>query len=219
MLIYVLPMIFIIMNWRHGIHSAIALIMVTTSSGFLSQIIRIPNTLHVFSTSVNDVDVHDLQADLIRENLNQCHGILHSSGVRELNDLMYLTDQQICEMRLNQFDRQSIIRIKKSLISNSDGKYDNFQKRDLSTQRFGAFDRKVLSRFDIEEKQDFEMQTISSDNDVYKGTLFSVAQCQQLNRMSEYYAYSRNKIANGGWSNHLYTLTSQHMACEVRQSI
>ena len=79
----------------------------------------------------------------------------------------------------------------------------------------GAFDRKVLSRFEVEERQDFDIRTICSENDVYTGQLFSIEQCEQLNRMSEHHAYKQIGTINSGWTDQIYTLTAQHMACKV----
>ena len=163
------------------------------------------------------VDAHDLQAELNTKDLNLCHGILHATGVRELKDLIHLTDEQMADMRLDTFDRQNILRVKDKLIYESSIYQVSNAHRELSTQRDGAFDRKVLSRFEVEERHDFSMQTICSDNEVCKGVLFSIEQCRQLNRMSEFYAYSQIGVINSGWSDQIYTLTAQHMACKVRQ--
>jgi hypothetical protein len=62
--------------------------------------------------------------------------------------------------------------------------------------------------------QDFAIQTICADNNVYTGQLFSIEQCEQLNRMSEHYAYKQIGTIKGGWTDQIYTLTAQHMACK-----
>jgi len=165
-----------------------------------------------------EVDVHDLQAELITEDLALCHGILHAAGIRELKDLINLTDEQIADLGLDTFDRQNICLVKDKLNRSSSCVGNDYRQRKLlSTQRDGAFDRRALSRFEVEEKQDFSLQAICSDNEVYKGVLFNVEQCEQLNRMSEHYAYSQIGVINGGWSDQIYTLTAQHMACKVRR--
>ena len=196
--------------------SAVILLILPVSSAFLGQLRRTPN-IAISSTKVDgvEIEVHDLQSELNTADLNLCHGVLHAAGIREIKDLINLTEEQIADMRLDTFDQRNILRVKDKLNKSSSSYASNTQ-RVLSTQRHGAFDRKVLSRFEVEEKHDFSMQTICSDNEVYKGVLFNVEQCGQLNRMSEHHAYSQIGVINGGWSDQIYTLTAQHMACKVR---
>eukprot|EP00568_Trieres_chinensis_P001396 CAMPEP_0183292244 /NCGR_PEP_ID=MMETSP0160_2-20130417/1366_1 /TAXON_ID=2839 ORGANISM="Odontella Sinensis, Strain Grunow 1884" /NCGR_SAMPLE_ID=MMETSP0160_2 /ASSEMBLY_ACC=CAM_ASM_000250 /LENGTH=350 /DNA_ID=CAMNT_0025453165 /DNA_START=52 /DNA_END=1104 /DNA_ORIENTATION=+ len=188
------------------------------SYAFLCHLGRTPIRTALFSTTLDEagIDVHDLQAELIKEDLALCHGILHAVGIRELKDLINLTKEQIVDLGLDTFDRQNIFRVKDKLNKSSSfaSNYYHAQRKLISTQRYGAFDRRVLPRFEVEEKQDFSMETICSDNEVYKGVLFNVEQCKQLNRMSEHYAYRRIGVINGGWSDQIYTLTAQHMACK-----
>ena len=189
-------------------------------SAFLCHLGKVPVRTVLLSTTVYEaeVDVHDLQAELITEDLALCHGILHAAGIRELKDLINLTDEQIADLGLDTFDRQNICLVKDKLNRSSSCVGNDYRQRKLlSTQRDGAFDRRALSRFEVEEKQDFSLQAICSDNEVYKGVLFNVEQCEQLNRMSEHYAYSQIGVINGGWSDQIYTLTAQHMACKVRR--
>ena len=143
----------------------------------------------LFSTTVgkNEIDIlimHDLQAELDTEHLTLCHGLLHASGVRELKDIINLTEEQMMDMGIDTFDMRNILRVKDKLLlnANADGSATTTSCRELSTQRYGAFDRKVLSRFEVEETHDFDMQVICSENEVYKGQLFSIEQCEQLNR-------------------------------------
>ncbi|KAL7526173.1 hypothetical protein ACHAXR_003092, partial [Thalassiosira sp. AJA248-18] len=202
------------MMYLHHIQFAFAGVLLTlhTSSAFLGGLNRTP--FRALSSTVEEVeiDVHDLQSELNTEDLSLCHGILHAAGIRELRDLINLTEDQIIEMGIDTLDRRNIIRVQEKL--NMNGSDASKAPWELSTQRDGAFDRKVLSRFEVEEKQDFAMQAICSDNEVYKGKLFSVEQCEQLNRMSEHYAYSQMGIVNAGWTDQIYTLTAQHMACK-----
>ena len=199
------------------------LIFVSTSmticSAFLqSQIqIRVPiKPTYAFSISVGEEDVHDLQAELNAEGLSLCHGILHSSGVREMRDLIHLTDEQMVSLGIDSFDTRNINRIKESMASNGcNVDRESAVVRELTTVRDGAFDRKILSRFEVEEKHNFDMKTICLDNEIYTGKLFSVKQCEHLNRMSEHYAYSQIGTINSGWTDQIYTLTAQHMACKV----
>ncbi len=187
------------------------------SCAFLCHLGRTPIRNALFLTSLDEAEVdavHDLQAELIKEDLALCHGILHSVGIREVKDLINLTTEQIVDLGLDNFDQQNIFRVKDKLYK----KTNSFASKQLiSTKRNGAFDRRVLSRFEVEEKQDFSMEAICSDNEVYKGVLFNVEQCKQLNRMSEHYAYKQIGVINGGWSDQIYTLTAQHMACKVRR--
>ena len=86
----------------------------------------------------------------------------------------------------------------------------------LSTLINGAFvNTKRLSRFEVAKPHDFDFKCISADHDIFTGRLFSVEQCAQLNRMSEYHAYKgMGSEIDSGWTNQIYTLTAQHMACE-----
>jgi hypothetical protein len=155
-------------------------------SAFLSRWSSGPLTIRapLFSTTVgkNEIDIlmHDLQAELDTEQLTLCHGLLQASGVRELKDIINLTEEQMMDMGIDTFDMRNILRVKDKLLNTNDGSATSC--RELSTQRYGAFDRKVLSRFEVEETHDFDMQVICSENEVYKGQLFSIEQCEQLNR-------------------------------------
>ena len=142
----------------------------------------------LFSTTVEKnemIDIlmmHDLQAELDTEHLTLCHGLLHASGVRELRDIINLTEEQMMDMGIDTFDMRNILRVKDKLLNTNDGSATTTSCRELSTQRYGAFDRKILSRFEVEETHNFDMQVICSENEVYKGQLFSIEQCEQLNR-------------------------------------
>ena len=81
-----------------------------------------------------EVDVHDLQVELNNEGLDLCHGILHSSGVRELSDIQYLTEEQIVNMGIEGYDKQNIERLKETLSGGGDG---GKVLRELSTSRDG----------------------------------------------------------------------------------
>jgi len=86
---------------------------------------------------VEEVDIHDLQAELNAENLNLCHGILHSSGVRELSDIQYLTEEQIVDMGIDAFDKRNIDRVKEKLSKKNSNNDGGKMPRELSTQRDG----------------------------------------------------------------------------------
>ena len=118
-------------------------LILSTSSAFLGgHLTRNPRRVYLSistSTSAGEVDVHDLQVELNSEDLNLCHGILHSSGVRELSDIQYLTEGQIVDMGIDAFDKQNIDRVKDKLskISNGVGDGGNNMLRELSTHRDG----------------------------------------------------------------------------------
>lgn len=199
--------------------SLLSISMLTTCSAFLQGQMQIREPIkptYAFSIPVEEEDIHDLQAELNAEGLGLCHGILHSSGVREVTDLIHLTDVQMVSLGIDSFDTRNIHRVKESMTKNHcnvDG--ENDVVRELSTVRDGAFDRRALSRFEVEEKHNFDMKTVCSDNEVYTGKLFSVKQCEQLNRMAEHHAYSQIGTINSGWTDQIYTLTAQHMVCKV----
>lgn len=159
--------------------------------------------------------INDLQSELNAEGLGLCHGILHASGVRRLSDLKALTPDQITRMGVDNFDSRELVRVMNKLTFRNDGEQQQ-QQRKLSALVDGAFDRPSLGRFDVIPRQDFEMQVICAKNDIFKGRLFTVEQCEQLNRMAEYHAYksiATNSIG-AGWTNEIYTLTAQHMQCK-----
>ncbi|KAL3903477.1 MAG: hypothetical protein SGILL_010428 [Bacillariaceae sp.] len=158
-------------------------------------------------------DTPDLQTELNSEDLGLCHGILHASGVRSLSDLQALTEEQITDMGVDNFDRRNIRRVMEKLSSavQKDSTLPT-KTRELSTVVDGAFD--TPKRFDAEDKQEFCLETISSENDVFKGRLFTQKQCRQLNRMAEYHAYRGIGSIGAGWTNVMYTLTAQHMLCK-----
>jgi len=169
----------------------------------------------VTSTDASTVPiVHDLQSELNAEGLGLCHGMLHASGVRHLSDLKSLTSDQITRMGFDVFDIRELARVMDKLTLCDAGEHE---QRELSALVDGAFDRPSIGRFDPLPQQDFEMQVICQQNDIYKGRLFTVEQCEQLNRMSEYHAYKRRSATNtigAGWTNEIYTLTAQHMLCK-----
>ena len=164
--------------------SAGILLIAHISSAFLGSSRRAPTICTICSTVVDGVfepsDVHDLLvSDLKTADLTLCHGILHSAGVRELQDIVNLTEEQINDMGIDNFDHHSIQKITNELHMH--GVVRN-TLRQLSSSRDGAFDRKILSRFEVEEPNNFSMQVICADNEVFKGKLFTIAQCEQLNR-------------------------------------
>ena len=173
-------MIYVQIQYTFGVMLAVLHI----GSAFLSRSSR-PPTIRatLFSTTVGKIEIdflHNLQAELDTAGLTLCHGLLHASGIRELKDIINLTEEQMMDMGIDTFDMRNILRVKDKLLNKNDGSASSY--RELSTQRHGAFDRKVLSRFEVEETHDFDMQVICSENEVYKGQLFSIEQCEQLNR-------------------------------------
>ncbi|CAB9507624.1 P4Hc [Seminavis robusta] len=190
-----------------------------------------PSSLGVTATSIDDGTgtlVHDLQAELNGEDLGLCHGILHASGVRRLGDLKGLTDEDIRNMGADSFDRRNIQRVMKDLngqfgTQSADGDIGTQEdpqahpaNKLLTTSVDGAFDNnnKILQRFEAVREQEFCIEPICLEHDVFKGRLFTVDQCEQINRMAEYHAYSKLGVIGGGWTNEMYTLTAQHIQCK-----
>lgn len=167
--------------------------------------------LHAAAPAIIAGAVSDLQTELNGEDLGLCHGILHASGVRRLNDLGTLTEDQITSMGVDNLDRRNIRRVMDKL---QNGSTLPSETRKLSTIVEGAFDRRIPERFEAAEKQDFCLEAISSENDVWKGRLFTEKQCRQINRMAEYHAYRGIGTIGAGWTNLMYTLTAQHMLCK-----
>lgn len=115
---------------------AVSLLIPTTCSAFLGgHLTSSPFRARLStSASVEEVDIHDLQSELNSEGLNLCHGIMHASGVRELSDIQYLTEDQILDMGIDQFDKQNIKHVQERLSNDS---HHLHQLRELSTQRDG----------------------------------------------------------------------------------
>uniref|UniRef100_A0A7S0FJM2 Fe2OG dioxygenase domain-containing protein n=1 Tax=Minutocellus polymorphus TaxID=265543 RepID=A0A7S0FJM2_9STRA len=196
---------------RAGLHATI----VTSSNGEAANTAR-------------EVEADLFQADLNRVGLSLCHGILHASGCRRLSDLRELTSAQIMTMGADAFDRPVIRRVMDDLEKiqtdrcNGGGADSNVSNdvsstaANLSTLVDGAFvsTTKTRSRFEEETKREFDLEVICAENDIFKGRLFTPEECAQLNRMSEYHAYKGTGTVGAGWTNEIYTLTAQHMACE-----
>lgn len=150
----------------------------------------------------------DLQTELNSEGLGLCHGILHASGVRHLSDMKSLTNLQITNMGVDSCDRRNLIRVIDGLDDSPN------TQRMLSTVVDGAFDRTIPKRFEKTPEQDFCIQIVCEENDIFRGRLFTEEQCMQINRMAEYHAYRGIGTIGAGWTNELYTLTAQHMQCK-----
>jgi len=191
------------------------------------------NTATAASASLA-AEANQFQVELDKAGLSLCHGILHASGCRRLSDLRKLTPDQIETMGADAFDRPVIHRVMEEQnkimyyqdnyginndgsITTTDDDVNVNNNHQLSTLVDGAFvnkNRKTLSRFEVATPQDFNFEVICAKNDIFKGRLFTKEQCDQLNRMSEYHAYGELDTVNTGWTNEIYTLTAQHMACK-----
>lgn len=170
-------------------------------------------------TSITGVAESDqFVADLKAAGLSLCHGILHASGCRTLGDLAMLDANDLKAMGADAFDHPAILRAVANLDNNGQEEGSGYATTrsnicNISTQVSGAFDKKKRGRFEEETQQDFFLEAICKDNNIFKGTLFTPEQCNQLMRMSEYHAYKGIGSNWAGWTNEIYTLTAQHMAC------
>lgn len=168
------------------------------------------STTQLYSTK----DKADLQSELDAEGLGLCHGILHASGVRRLSDMKGLSPYQIDSMGAgNADDRSNMLRVIDNHATPESTATTNDQQ-DFSTCVDGAFDRKPVSRFEATPQQDFGLEVICEENNVFKGRIFTKEQCLQISRMAEYHAYRRIGTAGVGWTDQIYTLTAQHMQCK-----
>jgi hypothetical protein len=144
--------------------------------------------------------------------------MLHASGCRKISDLRLLTTDQIETMGTDSFDRIVLRRVMANQSRIMNDQVCDAGEVYLSTSTDGAFaNRKLLTQFEVPMEQDFQFEVICAKNDIFKGRLFTLEQCAQLNRMSEYHAYRASVMGNmnsSGWTDQIYTLTSQHMACE-----
>lgn len=185
------------------------------------------NSIGEVATTARAAEADQFQADLNRVGLSLCHGILHASGCRRLSDLRKLTSAQIATMGADAFDRPVILRVMAALDKiqhdQDNGKTGgggsiggSSTAVNLSTLVNGAFvHSNTRSRFEEEMKHEFDIEVICAKNDIFKGRLFTPEQCAQLNRMSEYHAYKGTGKVGAGWTNEIYTLTAQHMACNA----
>jgi hypothetical protein len=166
---------------------------------------------HATSTAAVAAPPNDLKAELDAEGLGLCHGILHASGVRRLTDIQALTKSQITDMGVDSFDRRNLFRVMDDLHSISLPP----PQQELSTLVYGAFERKTPEGLEEEpQKQDFLLQVVCAEHDIFQGRLFTEEQCRQISRMAEYHAYRGISTIGAGWTNELYTLTAQHMQCK-----
>lgn len=157
----------------------------------------------------------DLQSELHAQGLGLCHGVLHACGVRCLADLKTLTSAQLESMRLegaaDAFDYKTILAFMSTELHDKDDEIEEPPNK-LSTSISGAFDRPTRGRFEAETSQNFDFKTI--EKDIFRGQLFTVEQCEQMNRMAEYHAYRGIGTIGAGWTNEIYTLTAQHLQCK-----
>jgi hypothetical protein len=172
-----------------------------------------PPAAKPISVTLATTPITDLQSELDAKGLGDCHGILHASGVRRLIDLQTITDSQITDMKADDRARSKILKVKHDLEEKNT---NDSELNTISTVVDGAFDRPVPGRFDAPWSQDFDIQVVSAEHDIFRARLFTVEQCEQINRMAEYHAYPhRNRAQFGhGWTNKLYTLTAQHLLCK-----
>ena len=173
------------------------------------------STKRIWSHACLEMD-HDLQTELNVEGLGLCHGILHASGLRRLSDMTMLTDAEITSMGFDNIDKNNILRVIEKLESNPNMDVDMDVPEpsiQICTLIDGAFDRKPVARFEEVPKQDFCIEVLSAEHNVYKGRLFTKDQCDQINRMSEHNHYKNIGTIGAGWTNEIFTLTAQHMEC------
>ena len=154
----------------------------------------------------------NLSEELTARGLGLCHGVLHASGVRHVSDLLHLTEDQMDEMGIDNWDRRVIRQVQKSLKVPKNN--NNRSNPKLSASVDGAFCLPVWERFeeDPTPDHDFAFETLAPG--VFKGRIFTIEQCEQLSRMAEYHAYRGIGTVGAGWTCQYYTLTAQHMLCK-----
>jgi hypothetical protein len=113
-----------------------------------------------------------------------------------------LTPSQIAGLKISEGDRSKLMRVVDKL--ELDTTIEQLPENQLSTLVNGAFWSGVLV-----PQQDFCIEAICEENDIFKGRLFTKEQCLQLSRMAENHAYS-----GAGWTDTVYTLTAQHLLCK-----
>ena len=178
-------------------------------------------SLHVAtSTAIRDDDLDVTAAarateadqfyvELEKAGLSLCHGALHASGCRRLADLRKLTPTQITTMGTDVFDLKCLHRVMadQNMIMHDQDNGNNDEciaAVNLCTVVNGVFvNTKRLSRFEVATPHDFDFQVISSEHDIFTGRLFTLEQCDVLNRMSEYHAYKGMDKVGAGWTNEI----------------
>jgi hypothetical protein len=158
----------------------------------------------------------NLSEELTARGLGLCYGVLYASGVRHVSDLLHLTEDQMDEMGIDNWDRRVIRQVQKSLKipTTTTTTNDNQPNPTLSTSVYGAFYLPLWERFEVDPtpNHDFAFQTLAPG--VFKGRIFTIEQCNQLSRMAEYHAYRGIGTVGAGWTCQYYTLTAQHMLCK-----
>ena len=223
------------MTKRLSILTVVATVLL--SSPLISAWIAVPSMLMSEQRSTRSrsrlleavVSTPDLQAELDAEGLGLCHGILHASGVRCLDDIKGFLPDQITNMGVDNFDRREMDRViaklilKNSTRSNGSRRFDNKDNEEKKEEEKpvvlctvisdDVFDNNISIR-ENNEKQDFGIIVVNKDHNIFKGRLFTEEQCEQIIRMAEYAAYGSIGTIGDGWGNEIYTLTAQHMPCK-----
>lgn len=143
------------------------------------------------AASMKASEAHRFRADLNDAGLTKCHGILHASGCRRVSDLGRLTTSQITSMGIDPDDTAII----NAMADQSKTVHAHDNNADTNSESSNV---KLSTMVDdgvyISEKS-FNFEVICAKNEIFKGRLFTVDQCNQLKRMSEYHAYK----VNSGW--------------------
>lgn len=146
--------------------------------------------LHTYdiTDATRESEAHRFRADLDDAGLTKCHGILHASGCRRVSDLGRLTTSQITSMGTDPDDTAIINAMAdQSKTVPSVGNNAGTNSENSSVKLSTMVDDGVY----IPEKC-FNFEVVCAKNEIYKGRLFTVDQCNQLKRMSEYHAYKVN---------------------------
>lgn len=143
-------------------------------------------TVHV-AAAARESEANLFRDDLDKAGLSKCHGILHASGCRNVSDLSKLTSSQITSLDTNASDVAIIRRM------SEDGGNNEYSIEPISNAKLSTT---VDDGVYIADKK-FNFEVICAENEVYKGRLFTIDQCNQLKRMSEYQAYKVNSAWQG----------------------
>ena len=190
--------------WRSNLRSSFAFpsLHVATSTASCD------NGLDV-TAAARATEADQFYVELEKAGLSLCHGALHASGCRRLADLRKLTPTQITTMGTDVFDLKCLHRVmaeQNTIMHDQDnGNNDEcIAAVDLCTVVNGVFaNTKSLSRFEVATPHDFDFQVISSEHDIFTGRLFTLEQCDVLNRISEYHAYKGMGKIGAGWTNEI----------------
>lgn len=135
--------------------------------------------------AARSAEANQFRLDLEKVGLSSCHGILHAAGCRHLPDVINLAPAQMTSMGLESSHSSIIYCVRDSYSEDRGGTTSNAEQ---SLPFHGT---------PLATTKSIEFEAVCAKNDIYKGTLFTPDQCNQLKLMSERHAYRSNPSWKG----------------------